>query len=90
MAMPEKNLKLDSKKRITLGKLAPEGVSSYDAEIKENGVIILHPKVEIPAEELWLFKNKPALESVKKGLEESSAGEASELDENFWEDIESA
>ena len=87
MALPEKNLKLDSKKRITLGKLAPEEVSSYDAEIKENGVIILHPKVEIPAEEVWIFKNKPALESVKRGLEDSTAGKTSELEENFWDDL---
>lgn len=88
MAIPEKNLKLDSKKRITLGKLAPEEVSSYDVEVKENGVIILHPKVEIPAEELWIFKNKPALESVKKGLDDSAAGKTSELEENFWDDLE--
>jgi hypothetical protein len=88
MAIPEKNLKLDSKKRITLGKLAPAEVSSYDAEIQENGVMILHPKVEIPAEELWLFKNKPALESVKRGLEESAAGKVSKLDKSFWDDLE--
>lgn len=87
MAIPGKNLKIDSKKRITLGKLAPDEVSSYDAEIKENGVIILHPKVEIPAEELWIFKNKPALESVKRGIEESAAGKTSELDKNFWDDL---
>ena len=81
MTMPEKNLKLDSKKRITLGKLASDEVSSYDAEIKENGVIILHPKVEIPAEEVWIFKNKSALESVKRGLEDSASGKTSELKE---------
>lgn len=88
MAIPEKNLKLDSKKRITLGKLAPEEVSSYDVEVKEDGVIILHPKVEIPAEELWIFKNKPALEAVKRGLDDSAAGKTSELEENFWDDLE--
>lgn len=87
MAIPEKNLKLDSKKRITLGKLAPDEVSSYDAEIKENGVIILYPKVEIPAEEVWIFKNKPALESLKRGLENSASGKISELDNNFWDDL---
>lgn len=74
MAVPDKNLKLDAKKRITLGKLAPDDVSSYDVEVKENGVIILYPKVEIPAQEVWLFKNTQAIESVKKGLEDSAAG----------------
>jgi len=88
MAMPERNLKVDQKKRITLGRLAPEEVSSYDVEVKDNGVIILYPKVEIPAEELWLFKNKKALNSVKKGLEQSAAGKVSSLEDDFWNDIE--
>jgi len=88
MAMLEKNLKVDQKKRITLGKLAPEEVSSYDAELKENGVIILHPKVEIPAEELWLFKNKEALNSVRKGIKDSVNGKTSTLEDDFWDDIE--
>ncbi len=87
MAMSEKNLKVDSKKRITLGKLASDDVSSYDAEVRENGVIVLYPKVEIPAEEAWLFKNKDAMQSVKKGLEDSAANKSSELEENFWDDL---
>lgn len=85
MAMPAKNLKVDAKKRITLGKIISEDVTSFDAEIKENGVIILHPRVEIPAEELWLYKNKEALESVQRGLEDAAEGKLSELDENFWD-----
>lgn len=88
MAMRERNLKVDQKKRITLGRLAPEEVSSYDVEVKDNGVIVLYPKVEIPAEELWLFKNKAALESVKEGLRQSAAGKVSSLDKDFWNDIE--
>ena len=88
MAMLEKNLKIDQKKRITLGKLAPAEVSSYDVELKDNGVIILHPKVEIPAEELWLFRNKKALSSVKRGLEQSATRNTSSLDDEFWNDIE--
>lgn len=74
MATSKKNLKLDAKKRITLGKLAPDEVSSYDVEVTEQGTIILHPKVEIPAQEVWLFKNPQALDSIKKGLEDSAAG----------------
>lgn len=87
MAMPEKNLRLDSKKRLTLGKLVPDEVSSYDVEIKENGVIVLYPKVEIPMEEYWLFKNKEALESVQRGLKDSDEGNTEELNEDFWEDV---
>lgn len=88
MAMREKNLKVDQKKRITLGRLASEEVSSYDVEVKDNGVIVLYPKVEIPAEELWLFKNKEALNSVKEGLRQSAEGKVSSLGKNFWDDIE--
>ncbi len=86
MSACEKNLKLDTKRRITLGKIAPKEVSSYDVEMQENGVIVLYPKVEIPAEELWLFKNKAALNSVKKGIEQSATGETSKLSDDFWND----
>ncbi|MCI5888861.1 MAG: hypothetical protein MRZ62_05030 [Brachyspira sp.] len=85
MSVPAKNLKLDSKKRITLGKFVKSDVTSYDVELKENGVIVLYPKVEIPAEEVWLFKNKTAMDSVKRGLENSKNNEVVELEENFWE-----
>ena len=82
-----KNLKIDSKKRITLGKMASAEVSSYDAELLENGSIILHPRVEIPLEELWLYNNKSAMKSVQKGIEQSHSGEVQKLDAHFWDDI---
>ncbi len=66
----------DSKGRITLGKERTEGVSSYDVQVKEGGVIVLHPFSEIPAREKWLWENPKALEAVKQGLKESAAGEA--------------
>ena len=88
MALPEKNLKIDAKKRITIGKLVPDEVTSFDAEVKENGVIILHPKVEIPAEELWLFRNKEAWAAVQRGIDDLKNGRVSELEEDFWDDIE--
>lgn len=63
----------DSKGRITLGKLA-DGVSSYRVRRQADGKIVLEPFVEIPAEERWLWENKEALESVKKGIEDARAG----------------
>jgi hypothetical protein len=66
-------LRPDAKGRITLGKLA-EGVSSYRARRQKDGKIMLEPFVEIPADERWLWDNKEALESVKKGLEDAKAG----------------
>jgi hypothetical protein len=66
-------LRPDSKGRITLGKLA-DGVSSYRARPQKDGKIVLEPFVEIPAEERWLWENKKALESVKRGIADAKAG----------------
>ena len=66
-------LRPDAKGRITLGKLA-DGVSSYRARRQPDGKIVLEPFVEIPAEERWLWENKEALESVRKGIEDARAG----------------
>ncbi len=88
MAANSKSLRLDSKRRITLGKLAAKEVTSYNYEVKDNGVIVLYPNVEIPAEELWLYQNKEALASVLQGLEEIKAGKLVELEDDFWDGIE--
>lgn len=63
------NLRVDSKNRVTIGKLLSyEYVRSVQASVLENGDILLKPMVEIPASEKWLYQNKEALESVKTGL----------------------
>lgn len=64
----------DSKGRIALGKLA-QGVSSFLVSEKPGGGFFLEPMVEIPAREKWLFGNKAALESVRRGLTQSAGGE---------------
>jgi len=61
-------LTVDSKKRISLTKLLPEGKISSVRAYKENDKIVLEPMIEIPAHEVWLYQNKDALEKVKKGL----------------------
>jgi geranylgeranyl pyrophosphate synthase len=38
------------------------------------------PLIEIPASEMWLYKNKEALQSVQKGLEDAAEGKISKLD----------
>lgn len=63
----------DAKGRIPLGRIA-EGVSSYTVISDHDGRIILEPNVEIPAHEGWLWKNKAALNQVKKGLQDSAEG----------------
>ena len=66
-------LRPDAKGRITLGKLA-EGVSSYRARRQKDGKIVLEPFMEIPAEERWLWENKEALASLKRGIADARAG----------------
>ncbi len=43
-------------------------VSSVAASTLENGNIVLKPMTTIPAQELWLYEDKDALASVKRGL----------------------
>jgi hypothetical protein len=60
---------LDSKKRITLGKLLQfEDTQSVQATVKKNGDILLKPMTSIPTRELWLYKNKKTFNSVQRGL----------------------
>lgn len=61
-------LAVDSRKRISLTKLLPEGKISSVRAYREEERIILEPMVEIPARELWLYENKEALRKVKTGL----------------------
>ena len=65
------HLTLDSKNRITLTKLLPNNsISSFKAYSQDHK-IILEPLVEIPAKEVWLYKNKNALNKVQKGLSQN-------------------
>jgi hypothetical protein len=38
------------------------------------GKIMLEPFVEVPADERWLWEDKTALESVKRGIADARAG----------------
>ena len=61
-------LAVDSRRRISLTKLLPEGKISSVRAYREEERIILEPMVEIPAREVWLYENKEALRKVKTGL----------------------
>ena len=70
----EQRLTLDSRKRVSLAKLITESdVSSFKVYL-QGDVIILEPMAEIPARELWLYKNAKAMKAVQKGLEQSKTG----------------
>jgi hypothetical protein len=70
----EFRLTLDARKRVSLAKLLPNyEVCSFRAYI-EGDRIILEPMAEIPAHELWLYKNPQALKDVQEGLQQSKEG----------------
>ena len=63
----------DSKKRVVLKRVKNPG-KSYRVYQNASGQILLDPLVTIPAAEAWLYKNKEALASVRRGLKESAEG----------------
>jgi hypothetical protein len=69
----------DSNGRIALGGLA-KGVSSFRIHKAEGGRLVLEPFAEIPASELWLYKNPEALAMVEQGLRESAEGKTVRMD----------
>ena len=60
---------VDNKGRIALDK-AYAG-STMLVERQADGTIVLRPAVTVPANEAWLWQNKPALEAVQAGLAEA-------------------
>ncbi|MGA2467785.1 MAG: hypothetical protein ABSH06_25990 [Thermodesulfobacteriota bacterium] len=69
---------VDDRNRLTVGELL-KGSKRVRLYKNERGEVLLQPVVEIPASEAWLFKNKEAFESVKKGLKDASEGKISKL-----------
>ncbi|HEY8183701.1 MAG TPA: hypothetical protein VII32_15765 [Thermoanaerobaculia bacterium] len=66
-----RDVRPDSRKRVTLG-AALKGLddASFNVYRDRRGRIILEPQVSVPASEAWLFRNKRALESVARGLDQ--------------------
>ncbi len=61
-------LEVDSRKRISLGKLISENTHLFEAHLQPNGDILLRPMRAIPEKEAWLYENQEALNRVRKGL----------------------
>ena len=75
--------KVDSKNRVTLGKVLGLSVSSYRIYRNRVGQIILDPMVTVPAYEAWLFKNKAAMKRVQAGLEDLRKGRLVKAKEDY-------
>lgn len=71
--------KPDSKKRLSLGGAMSKAGSAYNIYRNRLGQIVLDPVMAVPAYEAWLFGNKKALASVKRGLADSAAGRTKSL-----------
>lgn len=79
-------LKLDGKKRLSVGKLIGDEVTGFNVTKCEDGRLILEPTVDIPARELWLYRNEKALAAVKGGLAEAAKGKTKKLDASLLAD----
>jgi hypothetical protein len=69
-------VKADAKHRVVLKGPVHEFYRLYR---NEAGQILLDPQVMIPAQEAWLFKNKKALASVRRGLKQLGEGKSRRL-----------
>jgi hypothetical protein len=67
-------LKPDAKRRLTLGQAVAEAGVAYNVYRNRLGQIVLDPVKAVPVYEAWLFENKDALASVRRGLADSAAG----------------
>ncbi len=81
-------LKLDGKRRISIGKLIVDDVTGFSVTKCEDGRLILEPTIDIPAREVWLFRNEKALAAVKIGLAEAASGKTKKLDLSLLADDE--
>ena len=74
------SVKPDAKKRVVLQKVQIKEGVSYHIYSNSIGQILLDPQVTIPASEIWLFNNRKALASVKRGLSDAAKGKVSKVD----------
>jgi len=65
-----KHKKIDSKGRLLLGEeFANQNVI---VETQKDGSLLLKPAAVVPIAEAWLYKNKSAFQSVRRGLNQAS------------------
>lgn len=72
-------VKSDGKHRVALKRVKLPG-DRYRVYENSAGQLLLDPVVTIPAAEAWLFANKPALNSVRKGLTQAAQGKLRKKD----------
>ena len=78
--MKHVKVNLDSRNRIPLTKVLGNCSSKTFDMYWENDRLVLVPLVEIPERETWVYKNKKALASLERGIEDAAKGRVSKLD----------
>src|SRR5471032_1850517 len=77
MTVVARDVRPDDRGRVALGKALKDlGDASFDVYLDGEGRIVLDPQVSIPASEVWLYRNRKALSSLRRGLAEAAAGNA--------------
>ena len=69
----------DSKKRLSLSKALAKAGVTFNIYVNKLGQIVLDPQKAVPAHEAWVFENKQALASVKRGLKQAASGKGAYL-----------
>lgn len=81
MTLVARDVRPDGRRRITLGRALDDlDDAAFNVYRDEHGRIVLDPQVSIPASEAWLYRNKKALDSIRRGLKEASEGNTMHLD----------
>jgi hypothetical protein len=70
---------IDERNRLTFGEIL-KGSKRIRLYRNDRGEVLLQPIAEIPASELWLFRNPEAINDVREGLRDAAQGKVSRLD----------
>lgn len=75
MTAVARDVRPDGRGRIALGRALKDlEDATFIVYRDDSGRIVLDPQVSIPASEAWLYRNKSALASLRRGLAEAAAG----------------
>jgi hypothetical protein len=75
MTVVARDVRPDDRGRIALGRALKDlEDASFNVYRDDTGRIVLDPHVSIPASEVWLFRNKTALASLRRGLAQAASG----------------
>src|SRR5574344_2820603 len=85
MARKKPVLKLDIKKRVTLGKYIGKDVTGFCVEKFSDGTLILSPMSYLVSDEQAIYNNKKHLKSLQKSLLEVRKLVLTHITFDFWE-----